>query len=222
MNGIFSRVLAAAPDLLTSAIFLSAWIAPSIPGPRYVNDLVMAMFLQTFLLFASGLYGQIVLDRRSSRLSNLFILTVMSAVIVFIMINVLAQDSPNADHSVPSRITFEIYRPELLIAFVWLFASNFMHLLFHRLPDNDADRRRIETLSTLSIAAYVFGFAAALLLPLPPLGMTPEFIATLNRGEGDMWGKLLYVPIAFGVIYFATQACIKAVMLGPPPPPRTT
>jgi hypothetical protein len=216
MNGLFNRALAAAPDLLTAAIFLIAWIAPSIPGPQYVNDLVLAMLLQTFLLFASGLYSMIVQSKDSSRLSNLFILVVMNAVVVFIMINVLAEDAPGTDHSRPTDLTFEIYRPELLIAYLWLFASNFLHLLIHGSPDNDADRRRIETLSTLSIAAYVFSFVAALLLPLPPLGLTPEFIASLQRGEGDMWGRLLYVPIAFGVIYFAIQGCIKAVMLVPP------
>ena len=34
---MLNRLFAAAPDLVTAAVFLVAWMAPAIPGPEYVD-----------------------------------------------------------------------------------------------------------------------------------------------------------------------------------------
>lgn len=214
MGNFLSRLLAAAPDLVTSAVYLTAWLAPAIAGPQYVNDLVLAMLMAAFVVFVGVLYAQLV-KSSSSRISNLFALTVMSAVVLLILINVLNENAPGADHSGPSRIELAIDRPAQLVPFAWIYASQFFHLLARPAQSSAEEGARMETLSTFSVAAYVSSFVAAIALPLRPFGITPEFVTTMQRGEGDMWGIHVYIPLAFGVFYFALQACIKYALTGP-------
>jgi len=220
MAGFISRLLAAAPDALSAAVYVVAWIAPSIAGADFVNDLILAMFLQVFVIFAGLVYYIITLDERSSRLGRVFTLTVMCAATLFILINVLHQSAPGTDHTQPTRIGFEIDRPGLLFAFLWFYASHFVSLLTHPAADRSGENQRMARLSLLAFLAYVVAFLAAIALPLQPFGLTPEFIATLQRGD-DMWGLHVYIPVAFGAFYFVLVSAGKFFLV-PKPPPRPT
>lgn len=211
---LFNRMFVAAPDLLTAMVFLLAWAAPAIPGFDHVNDLVLAMFLQTFMLFLGFVYVMLLSGDDKSLTWRLGVLTMMTAAAVLILANAL--HGLFADHTQPVPLGFDFDRPEPLISFAWLYASQFSHLLMRPPKDRDAEAKRMETLLALSIAAFVSSFILAIALPLPPLGLTPEVVDAMHRGD-DMWGTHLYMPIAFGAFYFTMQACIKAVVVGAAP-----
>ena len=221
MSAFVSRLFAAAPDALSAAVYVIAWVAPSVPGADFVNDLILGMFLQVFVIFAGLVYYIITLDQRGSRWSGVFALTVMCAATLFIMVNVLHWNAPGADHAQPTRIGFEVDRPGLLFAFLWFYASHFVSLLTHPAADRSGENQRMARLSLLAFVAYIAAFLAAIALPLRPLGLTPEFIATLQRGD-DMWGTHVYIPVAFGAFYFALVSAGKFVLVSSPPtpPPR--
>jgi hypothetical protein len=219
MSSISSRLFAAMPDAISAAVYLTAWLRPALPGADYVNDLILAMFLQVFVIFAGLVYYIITLDESSSRLSRLFTLTIMCAATVFIMINVLHWNMPGADHTQPTRIGFDIDRPGLLFTFLWFYASHFASLLTHPSTDVKGQNRRMGGLSLLAFVAYVAAFLAAIALPLPPLGLTPDFVATLQRGD-DMWGTHVYMPVAFGVFYFAAVSVGKFILVSRAATPR--
>jgi len=209
---MLNRLFAAAPDLVTAAVFLVAWMAPAIPGPEYVNDLVLAMFMAAFVIFAGVVYTMLV-KAGGSRIQNAFVLLMMAAVSMLILINFLNENTHPGQRQ---ELDFTITQPVRLLPFLWMYASQFLHLLFARPRDPGAEARRMETLSTLSVAAYVGSFLAAAALPLAPHGITPEFVASLHRGD-DMWGVHVYIPIAFGAFYFGLQALIKFALGAPAP-----
>ncbi|HZP66193.1 MAG TPA: hypothetical protein VFB32_07780 [Rudaea sp.] len=215
MSTIVSRVFAAVPDAITAAVFCAAWKAPAVLGNTYVDDLVLVMFLQAFIIFL-GLVFMILIagDGRGSRLGRLGALAMMTVVSLFILTNVLHQ--MEADHSKPTTIGFDVARPELLYAFGWLTASNFAHLLTHPAGSADVENRRISALALYTFVSYIAAFLAAILLPLPPLGLTPQVVADMHRVD-DVWGAKLYIPIAFGAIYFGALACVKAALVGRTP-----
>lgn len=203
-----NRLFSSLPDLLTAALYLIAWMAPEIPGPDHVNDLILAMLLTSFTIFASFVYT-ILVKSGGSRIQNVFALVVMAVPLMLIVTNFL-----NEKPGQPADLDFTITQPARLLPFLWMYASQFLHLLISRPQDGTAEARRMETLLALSIAAYVGSFLTALLLPLAPFGVTPEFVATLQRGD-DVWGTHVYIPLAFGLFYFSLQAVIKFALSAP-------
>jgi hypothetical protein len=100
-----------------------------------------------------------------------------------------------------------------LVAFAWLFASRFAHIWTH--PVEDAtETRRMMLLWVASGVAYVFGAALTVLLPLPHLGITPEFVASMHLSGSGEWVERPYTVIAFGALYFAVQAWLKYALAG--------
>src|SRR5579871_5994765 len=74
---------------------------------------------------------------------------------------------------------------------------------------------RARRLWLVSLAAFVIGIVACNKLPLPALGLTPEFVATLSMSEHpDPSAQAPHISIAFGVAYFAVLALAKALLLG--------
>ena len=99
----------------------------------------------------------------------------------------------------------------LVLSVVWLFGSRFAQL-WTAPSDPSREAGRMFALWAISLVAYLGGFLAALVLPLPDLGLTPEAIAPLHMPEG--WSTLPKTVIAFGVLYFVIQAIAKVVLSG--------
>ena len=69
MSSILSRLFAALPDALTAIAFFAAWVSPAMLGNTRVDDLVLAMFLQTFVIFSGLVFMMLIAgEGRESRL----------------------------------------------------------------------------------------------------------------------------------------------------------
>jgi len=182
------RLFAPIPDALTALLYLSAWIAPQNLGPERVKQLMFAMLIEFLMLHSSAAF----LDDSSAdknRARRVLLLCALSALyIAFAALFAWAWDS-----------VWPLY------AFVWLFVCRFFHLLT-RVPG--ADERAQTNFYGATLATF-FGAMFVLALPLPRLGLTPEFTASMHISGSGALAREPRLLITFGATYFMLQAWLK-------------
>ena len=203
MRPSLSRLFAAAPDAITAAIFLTAWIAPAVPGPEAVKNLMLTMLIEFIVVHSSAFYAGISATDAVARGKRMLMLLGFAAFyMMFIVAFAFAFDS-----------TWPIF------AFGWLLLSRFAHLWTH--PKLGSRETEIMMMTwAASCATYVLGAIVTVVLPLPALGVTPEFIASMHLSGSGEWIERPQTVLAFGFLYFAVQGWVKyslAVDGGPAP-----
>jgi hypothetical protein len=193
MRASLPRLFAAVPDTITSAIFLTAWIEPSIPGAETVRNLMLTMLIEFIVVHSGAFYAAIVSNSESRIRNTLLLLGLAAFYMMFIAAFAFAFDS-----------TWPIF------AFGWLLLSRFSHLWTHPVQGS-RDTERMMMLWGVSCAAYVLGAGATVMLPLPALGMTPDFVASMHLPGSGEWIERPQTVLAFGFLYFAVQAYAKYV-----------
>jgi len=191
MRASLPRVFAAIPDTITSAIFLTAWIAPSIPGTETIKNLMLTMLIEFIVVHSSAFYAGIVQTSESRIRNTLLMLALAAFYMLFVATFAFAFDS-----------TWPIY------AFAWLLLSRFVHLWTRPGPAS-RESERMMMMWSASCGAYVIGGIATVMLPLPALGMTPDFIASMHLPGGGEWIERPQTVLAFGTFYFGIQAWLK-------------
>jgi hypothetical protein len=192
MRNVLPRLLAALPDAVTAALFLIAWIEPSIPGPEYVKNLMLVMLIEFIVMHSSAFYSIIAADDGDSPIKrSLFLIGLSAFYLTFVAAFAFAFDS-----------TWPLF------AFAWLFVSRFIHLWVHP-AENGAETGRMMALWGASAFAYLVGAFATAILPLPALGITPAFINSMHLTGSGEWIERPYTVLAFGALYFGIQAWAK-------------
>jgi len=185
------RLIAALPDAITAGVYLTAWVEPSIPGPATIKNLMLTMLIEFIVIHSSGFYAGIAAVDLG-RAKRLALLSGLSAFyLLFIVVFAYAFDS-----------TWPIF------AFAWLFLCRFFHLWI-RPAQSEQETLGSMGLWAASVATYVLGAIATVALPLPALGVTPDFVATLHLPGSGEWIERPYTVLAFGTLYFAVQAFAK-------------
>lgn len=185
------RFVAALPDAITSAIFLTAWIAPGIPGPEAVRNLMLTMLIEFIVVHSSAFYAGILQTSESRIRSTLLMLGLAAFYMMFVAAFAFAFGS-----------TWPIF------AFGWLLLSRFAHL-WMRPTQGSRETERMMMTWVASCAVYVLGAIATVMLPLPALGITPEFTASMHLSGSGEWIERPQTVLAFGFLYFAVQAWVK-------------
>jgi hypothetical protein len=72
-----------------------------------------------------------------------------------------------------------------------------------------------------SAAAYVIGAIATVLLPLPALGITPDFVSSMHLSGSGEWIERPYTVLAFGTLYFGVLAWTKYALAAADAAPAT-
>lgn len=183
------RFFAAVPDALTAGLYLLAWITPATLGPDKVKALLLGMFIEFLVMHSSIAFEGIGGDPASARATRLWRLAGLTMFYGLFIAGF--------------AWAFDNFWPAL--AFAWLFVCRFFRLLSYPAGSETAQTTFwVANLGTLFIA-----MAIAVLLPLPSLGLTREFVHSMKvSGSGD----LVEHPetlIAFGLIYFSLQAWLK-------------
>jgi len=183
------RLFAAAPDAITAGVYLTAWVEPSIGGPGTVRNLMLTMLIEFIVIHSSGFYAGIAALEDIGAYKRLLMLTGLSLFyLLFIVVFAFAFDS-----------TWPIF------AFGWLFVCRFFHLWL-RPTQTERETGGLMGLWALSVATYVIGAMATTVLPLPALGITPEFVASMHLAGSGEWIERPYTVLAFGTLYFVVQA----------------
>ncbi len=198
MRNVIPRLGVAGPDCLTAATYLLAWIAPTQLDPVRFRNLLAAIVIEFLVLHASALYGFGIakradrLDRRAWILGGLSVLYLIPITFMAVQLRTVGP----------------------ILAFFWLFTSRFAFILIH--PESAAaETRRTITLWGISLLAFLVGFIAVNKIPLPALGLTPHFVASLSMsGHPNPNAQPPQITIAFGVFYFLVQAGAKFRLAG--------
>jgi hypothetical protein len=192
MRPSVNRLFAALPDAITATIFLTAWVAPATLGPEAVKNLMLVMLIEFIVVHSSAFYAGIAASSNVSRLRRMLLMLGFGAFyMIFIVAFAVAFDS-----------TWPIF------AFVWLLLSRFAHVWMHPVQGS-LETERMMLLWAASGATYVIGAIATSVLPLPALGMKPEFVASMHLSGSGVWIERPQTVLAFGLIYFAIQARVK-------------
>ena len=198
-----SRLFAALPDAITCGVYATAWIAPTLAGPATIRNLMLTMLIEFVVLHSSAFYAGIAGAADVGRVKRLLLLSGLTAFYMFFILAFAA-----AFHS-----NWPIF------AFGWLFLCRFFHLWLR--PAAAARETASQMgLWAASAVTYVIGGIATVTLPLPALGITPDFIATMHLPGSGEWIKRPYTVLAFGTLYFAVQAFAK-YKIAPEPLPKT-
>jgi hypothetical protein len=192
------QLFAALPDAITAALFLTGWIAPSTLGPEYVTNLTLVMLIEFIVMHSSAFYSVLAANSSVSRGRRVAMLSGLTA---FYLLFIAA-----------FALIFHSSWP--IFAFAWLFASRFIHIWTHPVQDA-AETKRMMALWAASGITYIFGAILTVLLPLPRLGITPEFVASMHLSGSGEWVERPYTVLAFGAVYFAVQAWVKYAIAGP-------
>lgn len=192
MLRLLTRLASALPDAITAALFLSTWIEPRRSGIERIEYLMTVMLIEFFVVHSSGFYAAILATTPSSRAKRVVaMLGLMALYSVFMLLFLATAKNP-----------WPIY------AFLWLLASRFLHVVIARVDRTESIQRAVQ-LWAISVAAYVLGAIATILLPLPPLGVTPDVISSLQLHSGGTWSARPHTVLAFGTLYFTIQAWAK-------------
>lgn len=198
MPRILPRLSASIPDTITAIFYFTAWVAPTLLGPEWVRSLLAAIVIEFLVMHASALYG-FGIAKRDDRLAR-------RAVIL---------GGLTAAYLVPiTAIAVFMGTVTPVLSFVWLFTSRFTFILLN--PSTAAEEtKRVQWLWVVSIATYFVGVVLTNKLPLPALGLTPDFVASLSiSGHPNPKAQPPQLTIAFGLLYFLVQACAKFYFAG--------
>jgi len=199
MQPASARVAAAVPDAITSATYVVAWIAPALLGVTAVRNLLVAIVVEFLVLHATALYGVGVRHLGMAVRQRAIVLAAVSLPYAIVAV----------------WLALGLDMPWVVLSFLWLFTARFAFLLRRPAATAAQEMSRARRLWLVSLAAFVIGIVACNKLPLPALGLTPEFVATLSMSEHpDPSAQAPHISIAFGVAYFAVLALAKALLLG--------
>ena len=189
---LIARIFGALPDAATSVVFLVAWIAPAKLGPQWVKDLMLTMLIEFIVMHSSAFYAAMMANSDVPRLKRAGLLTGLSA---FYLIFVAA-----------FALGFHSTWP--FFAFGWLFASRFINLWTHPALSQQA-MVSMGTAWVASLLFYIGGVFATIIIPLPALGLTRDFVASMHLSGSGLWIDHPHTVIAFGALYFGAQAWFK-------------
>lgn len=196
-----NRLFAALPDAITAAVFLTAWIDPSLPGPAAIKNLMLTMLMEFLVVHSSGFYAGIA----AANVSRIARVTLLAGLSLFYVIFIGA-----------FAAVFDSSWP--IFAFAWLFVCRFFHLWMRPGPAARETGSQL-ALWAISVATYVLGGLATVMLPLPALGITTEVIAAMHLPGSGEWIDRPYTVLAFGTLYFAVQAYAKYKLAAGAPKP---
>jgi predicted Co/Zn/Cd cation transporter (cation efflux family) len=92
-----------------------------------------------------------------------------------------------------------------LVSFWLLMLNRMSSVLLYPAPNRD-QRAFLGTTWSAHVVCYIAGVLLTLVLPLPSLGLTPQFVASMHLPGRGIWVTQPWRVIAFGAFYFAVIA----------------
>ena len=194
------RLFGSAQDAVTVTTYLVAWVSPDLLSLGQFRGLLAAVAVEFFVMHASGLYGFGAAKRGVSASKRAWILGILTAVYLIPVVG----------------MTIELKTAAPVISFLWLFTSRFLFILRH--PESAAVQSALcIKLWGVSLASFGIGLVLVNVMPLPALGLTPQFVASLSlSGHPNPSAEPPQKTIAFGLFYFFVQTCAKFYLSGDP------
>ncbi len=195
----FARVMSALPDFTLAAAFAIAWAAPQWVDPVMLRVLHMTMLVEFLVVHASGMLGGALISDSNVRAARLG-----RAGIVLVLLGFYSL------FSVAFSFSFKSWFP--FISFWSLMLNRMLPLLL----TPPAQTRSMATMGLwgASVACYLLGVFATVIVPMPRLGMDDAAVASLQLSGGGLWIDEPWRVMAFGVVYFTLIGLVQLLAYG--------
>ena len=193
------RLLGVLPDAVCAAACLWLWLYPFAFGRHGIETVMLTMLVEFLLVHGTGLFSAISFQdevRPGRRALGMLGLGLVYGIFLLAF-----------------AFAFHAWWPFLV--FGWLIAGK---LLWMRTNPHAGDDEKFRQMATwaFSVAAYLGAVFAALLLPLPRLGLDAATVAALDLPGGGEWVERPHTAVASLLLYYAALATFKWFKGRPP------
>ena len=195
------RVVSATPEIVASASYLVAWVAPSSLDPKMLRSLVLAMLVEFLVVHSSGFLSAF-LGKSGARPRKTLPALLGLAALYLLFAGGFA-------------LAFGSWMPIWVIG--WLIGSRVVTVVFDPRERED-ERARQQALWAAGAALYVVLAFVTAILPVPELGLDAGVRAAMDLPGSGAWVDEPQRPIAMGALYFGLLAVIELRSWGLPPP----
>lgn len=178
-------VFAAGPDLLLSAVFVYTWFSPMAFDPQMVRRLTAVVLLEFVVMHSAPLSGMIALSGAARSRKAMALVGLGAFYLMF---------------AGGFALAFGSLWP--VVSFVSLMLNRLLGVLVHAVPQG-AYARYLGSVWVIGAVTYILGVALTAVLPVPPLGVTPEVVAAQQYNMRGLWIDQPHRALAFGAFYFA-------------------
>ena len=179
-----SGLLNALPDFAAAGVFLVTWVAPRTFGEQMVSRLLLVMLMEFIVIHSSAFMGSVALAKSGRGKRAASILGFGAFYTLF---------------AGGFSLAFRSWWP--LATFWGQTVNRLLGVILGQVPDEE-QKAFIMRGWAASAVLYLLGCFATLLLPVPPLGMTPAAVAAQHIPGGGVWVNEPQKVLAFGFLYF--------------------
>ena len=190
------RLLAPAVDIVSGLACLVVWAAPLAFGADAVKTVIAMMVMEFVLVHGAGFFAVVPSMAGRRRWQRAAATLGLAA---FYLLFVLA-----------ICLGFGQWWP--LPVFAWLVGGKLLWIASDEAGDARETDRQVGTWA-FSVVAYLAAVFGGVVLPLPPLGLTPEVVAGLRLPGGGEWIERPQTAVAGMAFYFFALAAFKALLL---------
>jgi len=187
------RILVALPDAAAAGLYLWCWIAPLALHQYMVGLLVLALLIELVVVQAGPFLGRAIYGAAMGLTRAQRAMTAAGIGAAYTLLAWIAAASFDGWFPVPM--------------FAWLLGVKVYAAVLGR-DRNATDNEHERTLWMLSVAYFFIAIFAAMLLPIPKLGITEDGAVYGLRGR-DEWSNSPYEAIAAGFLYFSLLALTR-------------
>jgi hypothetical protein len=185
---LLPALFAAAPDLGLAAVFLLVWIAPGMAPAGTLEWLMLVMLLEFIIVHSSAFMGTVMFGTGTRAQKLMRVLGLSAFYTLFVGGFALA---------------FKTWWP---LASFWGLQVNRMLGVLVGQPPRGGERAFMGRTWAAGALFYLGGVFATVLLPVPRLGLTREFVSGESLPGSGQWVDEPHRLVAFGFLYFAATA----------------
>ncbi|MFM1920459.1 MAG: hypothetical protein RLZZ303_2093 [Candidatus Hydrogenedentota bacterium] len=184
---LFRLLWAAGSDLALAATFLITWVWPYTFGEFTVHKLTFLMLVEFLVVHSTGFFAAINAPGNSRLYRGSMFALLLSLYLLF---------------AAAFSAGYGGWWP--MLAFLLTALPKAPGILLR--PEDDAGQMTLMAQWAAMVVLYLGTIFVALMGDMPPLGITPEVIASQNFTVGGEFPEKPYIVMAFGAMYFTGQA----------------
>ncbi len=190
--GALAHLASALPDFALATACLLAWIAPEAFSFPVVPWILLTMLVEFIVVHSAPFMGlQLVSDIPSAR-------KVRNVVVIGGFYSLFLLGFSLAFHTWWPFVSF------------WTLTLNRLTVLLFRQAPAGRERATLQASWAAGALCYLGGAFLTTLAPLPRLGLSPAFVASLQLSGGGLWIDEPWRVVAFGALYFASLGMLEA------------
>lgn len=182
----------ALPDFSLATMCLLAWVTPEALPLGVVPWILLSMLVEFVVVHSAPFMGlQLVSGQPASRkLRNVVGIGLFYSIFL-----------------IGFAFTFHAWWP---FATFWALTANRLTVLLFSQAQSGRARETLKASWAAGAICYLTGVGLTTVLPIPRLGLTPEFVRSLHLSGGGQWIEQPWRATAFATFYFAANGFLEA------------